>query len=483
MIGFRVHSGPLALAVVLLVGSVARPTVADEPTGLQAAIAIEASMIEAIARAEPSVVAIARVRRTDKQPLDFQVNRFGRLRLPEATSPSQPEFIPNEFATGVVIGADGLILTANHVVQEDCDYYVTTSERKAYKVVSVVGGDPRSDLAVFKIDARGLPPIKFGDGSNLKKGQIVIALGNPNAIARDGQASASWGIVANISRKDGAGSALHYYGMLIQTDAKLNLGTSGGALVNLKGEMVGLTVALASATGYEQSAGFAIPVNDAFRHAVDKLKQGREVEYGFLGVGVESLDPTERLRGRHGVRVQSVVPGTPARRVGVLAGDVITHVGGEAIHDRDHFMLAIGKLPAESSTILRIERGRRPQVIVVDELAKYFVRGRKIVTNPPPAWRGIQVDHVTASERFQEWSQHGLVDPQGSVVITEVSEDSPAWQQGLRPEMTISHVRGNRVATPRQFLDQVAGQTGPVTVRIGPRIADDPDRTIPPDPS
>jgi serine protease Do len=489
MIRFRVRPGTSVLASAALVAALlVPPAVAQQVSGLQAAAAIEESMVEAIASAEPSVVAIARVRRTDNQALDFQVNQFGRLRTSEPSSPAAPEFIPNEYATGVVVGAEGLILTAHHVLQEDCDYWITTPDRKIYKVIRVVGADPRSDLAVLQIDARGLAPIKFGDASTLKKGQIVIALGNPYAIARDGQASASWGIVSNLARKDGPlpqdrRPALHQYGTLIQTDAKLNLGTSGGALLNLKGEMVGLTVALAAATGYEQSAGFAIPVDEAFLRAVKMLKQGSEVEYGFLGVGVDPLDPSERLKGRHGVRVRSVVPGTPARRVGLMDQDVITHVNGEEIHDRDHFMLAIGRLPAESSAILRVERDDRPLVIVVDELAKIHVGDDKIVTSPRPAWRGIRVDYVTASRRFQQWSEEGQVDPQGSVVIVDVDENSPAWKEGLRPDMTISHVGGNRVATPRQFLDQVAGKTGPVKLRLGARSGERPERVIPPDAS
>ena len=426
----------------------------------------------------------------ENQPLDLSVNQFGRLHVTEQASPGTPEFIPNEYATGVVVGAEGLILTANHVLKDDCDYWVTTPDRRIYKVVRVKGADPRSDLAVLQIDATGLVPITFGDASKLRKGQIVIALGNPYGIARDGQASASWGIVANLTRNDGptvdsANSnpkpALHQYGTLIQTDAKLNLGTSGGALVNLSGEMVGLTVSLAAASGYEQSAGFAMPVDETFLRTVKTLKQGDEVEYGFLGVAVGALPLPDRQRGRHGVFVTSVVPGTPAQRTGLLDQDVITHVGGEAIYDQDQFMLAIGKQPAEGSVLLRIERHGRPQVIVVDELAKYFVAEGKIVTNPRPGWRGLHVDHVTASRSFQAWAMQARIDPQGSVLITEVEESSPAWNVGLRPDMMISHVAGNRVATPRQFLDQVAGKPGAVKLRLSDPAEANPERVIPPE--
>jgi serine protease Do len=459
-------------------------------TGLQAAIAIEAAMTQAIARAERSVVAIARVRRQDDQPLDLSINQFGRMQITDLASPGTPEFIPNEYATGVVVGADGLILTANHVLQENCDYWITTPDRRIFKVKRVKGADPRSDLAVLQIDATDLVPITFGDASKLKKGQIVIALGNPYAIARDGQASASWGIVANLTRKDGPTldpinpkPALHQYGTLIHTDARLNLGTSGGALLNLQGEMIGLTVSLAAASGYEQAAGFAMPVDETFLRAVNTLKQGSEVEYGFLGVAVNPLALSERQKGRFGVLVTSIVPGTPAARFGLMDQDIITHVDGQEIHEQDQFMLAVGRLPAEGAATLRVERDGRPRVVVIDELAKYYVPAGQVVTNPRPAWRGLRVDHVTASRNFQNWSQQGLVDPQGSVLVTGVDENSPAWNEGLRPEMLISHVAGTRVATPRQFLDQVAGKDGPVKLRVDDRSGKPGERVIPPDAS
>ena len=144
-----------------------------------------------------------------------------------------------------------------------------------------------------------LQPITFGDAATLKKGQIVIALGNPYAIARDGQPSASWGIISNLQRqapspRDGTRPSdgretLHHFGTLIQTDARLELGTSGGALVNLKGEMIGLTTSLAALSGYERPGGFAIPVDDDFRRALETLKTGRLPDYGFLGVAPRTL--------------------------------------------------------------------------------------------------------------------------------------------------------------------------------------------------
>ncbi len=478
--------------VAVLVGALSPwlggQALADEPTALQAVAQLEEAMVKAIAQAERSVVAIARVRRAGDDRGDLASNPFGQFGR-SAPRPGDPEFIPNDYATGVVIGAEGLILTAHHVLRDDSDYWITTPGHKTYKVMRVVGADPRSDLAVLAIEARDLQPIKFGDGAKLRKGQIVIALGNPYAIARDGQASASWGIVSNLSRKDGpwpgpqgqpTRPTMHQYGSLIQTDARLNLGTSGGALVNLQGEMVGLTVSLAAALGYEQSAGFALPVDETFVRAVNTLKQGGEVEYGFLGI---QLPPSYEADARfnQGAVVQHVIEGTPADRFALRPRDLITHVAGKRIFDADGLLLEVGKLPPEASVELTVKRDEQVRTITIGELSKFWVSGKKIVTKLPPAWRGLRVDYVTAAEKYRDWSTQHLVDPQGSVVITEVAPDSPAWREGLRPDMCISHVGDRRVSTPKQFHELVAGQSGPVKLRLTMPAGEDPARTIPPE--
>ena len=215
--------------------------------------------------------------------------------------------------------------------------------------------DPRSDLAVLAIDASDLTPITLGDGDSLKKGQFVLTLGNPYAIARDGQPSAGWGIVANLGRKSPAmpeasdplgRRTLHHFGTLIETDAKLNLGVSGGPLLNLKGEMVGLCVSLAALAGYETPGGYAIPVDATFRRVLETLKAGREVEYGFLGIEPVNLQSQEVLAGLHGVRVEQVVPGTPAARYGLKADDLITAVNRAPLFNADTLMREVGTLPA-----------------------------------------------------------------------------------------------------------------------------------------
>ena len=133
--------------------------------------------------------------------MEFRPDPFGRRSTPlSPPQPTDPDFIPNEYGAGVVVDRAGLILTACQLLGEESDYYVTTAEHKIYKA-TVKGADPRSDLAVLSVEATDLTPIALGNAAELKKGQIVISLGNPYAVARDGQASAAWGIVANLGRK------------------------------------------------------------------------------------------------------------------------------------------------------------------------------------------------------------------------------------------------------------------------------------------
>ena len=163
----------------------------------------------------------------------------------------------------------------------------------------ILAGDARCDLAVLKLlDPRlgPLPVVALGDAGKLRKGQFILSLANPFAAGfRDGQPSASWGILSNIRRRALSGpgreeervKSLQHYGTLLQTDARLHLGCSGGALLNLQGEVVGLTTALAAIHGGETPGGFAVPLDEGMRRLLEVLKRGEEIDYGFLGVGIE----------------------------------------------------------------------------------------------------------------------------------------------------------------------------------------------------
>ncbi len=459
--------------------------VAQEISGLQAAAAIEQVLIDVIARNEKSVVAVFQHRQ--RQGIDHPLGRLqpdpSGLRNPA----EHPDFIPTRFATGVIIDRSGLVLTNYHVLDinpkgYDVTHYVTTIERKVYRA-SIKAADPRSDLAVLQLHAPGqgtiaLPPIKFGTSNGLKKGSLVITLGNPYGIAQDGQASAGWGIVANLSRKAGpvpnkggvsgfGRSTLHHYGTLIQTDARLNLGTSGGPLLNLKGEMVGLTTSIAAQVGYEKSAGYAIPVNATFLRAVETLKQGHRVDYGFLGIETKNLTSAQRHAGMTGMRVQSVFPGSPAKLARspsgaedpLLDGDVVTHVDGRPIHDSNGLVLNVGQFRPEYKVRLRVIRDNQVRQIQA-RLTKFPVSGHIVATSEPPPWRGLQVDYPTAVLPIQRL---GAI-PVDCVAIRRVERYSPAAKQGLQRGMLITHVGSQPVTTPDEFRTAVRGKTGPVVI-------------------
>lgn len=466
---------------------------AAEPSALEAVVSMEKMLVDAIARAEKSVVAIARI--PTERPIDAELLGDRRL-IPEvplvrepllAEDPERPDFLPADFASGVVIDARGLILTNYHALRDvKKSQYIVWIARKPYPA-KVKTADPWLDLAILEIAATDLTPMPLGNARDLKKGQIVLSLGNPYATARDGEPSAAWGIISNLARATPAPTAasrpssegretLHHYGTLIQTDARLELGSSGGALVNLKGEMIGLTTSLAALAGFERPGGYAIPVDDDFRRALDQLKQGRLPEYGFLGVAPSLLTAEERRKGRLGARIADVVPATPAARAGLTSGDVVTHVEGQPVIDDVHLIRQLSGLFAGTSVELTVERGGtgllNPRSLAVNVLlSKKRMEGSRqpIATVVEPAWRGLEVDYATAAPMFREQSRD--LDPAGCVGIVRVQRDSPAWQAGLRPGDFISHaaIAGEplrQIDSPQQFRELVARATGNVALQL-----------------
>lgn len=475
--GGRFCSGtPLVACLVVLALSAGTPLRGQSGDGLGAVAAVQQRFIDVIAENEASVVAITLVRKTEEGVPGPFVGPLNQLNArPALPSLDDPTFMFNEFGTGVVIDADGLILTNFHVLHENHDVFVTTVDRKVH-AATVRAADPRSDLAVLKIDASGLRPMPLGDGGKLKKGQLVVALGNPYAIASDGEVSASWGIISNLARKaaplinpeDGqTRPTLHHFGTLIQTDAKLTFGTSGGALLDMEGKMIGLTTSLAAITGYEQAAGYAVPVDDTFRRVVDALKEGREVEYGLLGVRMSPAlarraTPAQDVAGW---LVEDIERGSPAQRAGLVSGDVITKVAGAPIVDFDDLAREVGRLPAAATARLTVwRRGRAVPVDVV--LAKYPVMGRKVVTRRPRSWRGMQIDYGSAVRSAQPlvFAPPELSEPH--VVVTELAEESAAARAGLQVGARISRVDDRRVETPAEFRRAVRDVDGAVRLTL-----------------
>ena len=219
------------------------------------------------------------------------------------------------------------------------------------------------------------------------------------------------------------------YPTLLQLDSKLNLGMSGGAVVNLKGELVGLTTTASSPSGFDAMAGYAIPIDKIGRRAVETLREGKEIEYGFLGIKAH-LNSTNR--------VEEVSPNSPADQGQLQANDEILAVNDSPVVDFDSLILAINAHAPGDEVKLKLRRaGQELTKTVV--LAKYFVDADMIATNRPPAWRGLRVDYQSIHSA-RAMPPPFLEQPPGGVLVTEVQDDSPAARAGLKKFQIIRQV-------------------------------------------
>ncbi|QDT68442.1 Periplasmic pH-dependent serine endoprotease DegQ precursor [Planctomycetes bacterium MalM25] len=485
-------SSCLVVRVLGLIGCAA-VAAAQEPRGIALLQEMERAIGGVIERCERSVVSIARTPQTPEQLL-------GAPGAPERITPAQRLLFQNQRSlpgvlggmqlsrdaplqpsgAGVVIDKSGLILTQYLVVRLGETHVVTDATGGRY-LAKIVAADPRSGLAVLAVErpfrAKGqaeLPdfqPLPLGEAETLGKGRFVVAIGNPFSIETDGQPTASWGAITNTALKaprdenlnditsaiDGSyRTTLHHFGSLMQTDARLGWNASGGALVSLEGELVGVLTTAATIAGHEQPAGYAIPLNRAMRRAVETMREGLEPEYGLLGVNFDQVAFVNARTGRRGVGVKTVFTGGPAQVAGIRGGDLLLSVDDQPLRTPESLQLIVGSLPPDQTVRVAYERASKVDEAEVT-LAKAYIPQGQVVSRRPTAWRGIRVDYPTAipSGVLLQRSQDGHLDPQGCVVVSEVEEGSVSWKSGVRPYSFVSHVSGRRVHTPNEFYAAV----------------------------
>jgi serine protease Do len=383
---------------------------------------------------------------------------------------ADPAYVPRAFGSGVVIDANGLILTNFHVVQDATKLYVRLPGGKS-SYADIHAADPRSDLAVLKLLNPHVLPLKtiaLGDADKLQRGRYVLTLSNPFAAGfRDGQPSASWGILSNIRRRafthlkeEEHVKPFQFYGTLLQTDARLHLGCSGGALLNLSGEMVGLITSVAAIQGGETPGGFAIPMNARMRRIIDVLKRGEEVDYGFLGVNFDAANGNGKL----GVKLNLVGKGSPAEVDGKLkVDDVLLAVNGVPIHDSDDVFVTVGMHLAGTKVKLHVRR-KTEEFIADVTLAKLYVPGKRIASSPGsrPYFRGLRVDYSSLVMQQQPRWFHI---PEG-VLLCEVQPNTAADSARLKSGDVITRVNGLKVASPRAFYQAVDDARGQIELTL-----------------
>jgi serine protease DegQ len=315
------------------------------------------TMAPLVAGVTPGVVNVAVRSRVERAPNPLFDDPFFRRFFDLPAVPREREVL--SAGSGVIVdAARGYILTNGHVVANPAEIQVTLKDRRTYPA-RLVGSDPATDVALLQIGVRDLTAVPFGDSDRLEVGDVVIAIGNPFGL---GQTVTS-GIVSALGR---SGLGLEGYEDFIQTDASINPGNSGGALVNSKGELVGINTAIIGPTGSNIGIGFAVPANMA-KAVMAQLVEHGEVRRGRLGITIEDLTPARaddmHLELPGGAVITHVEPGSAAARAGIAPGDVIVRANGQPIQDAGDLRNLVGLLPIGADLQIVLYRDGRERAL------------------------------------------------------------------------------------------------------------------------
>ncbi|PYU27850.1 MAG: hypothetical protein DMG32_04770 [Acidobacteria bacterium] len=360
----------------------------------------------------------------------------------------------HSLGSGVIVNPDGYILTNNHVVEGASDVQVTLSDKRSLKA-KVIGTDPRTDIAVLKIPASNLSTVTLGDSTKAKVGDIVLAIGDPFGIGE----TVTMGIVSATGRRDLRLEGPEGYEDFIQTDASINPGNSGGALVNTRGELIGINTAIISnGGGGNQGIGFAVPVNMA-RTVMEQILKSGKVTRGYLGVSIQEvtadLAKAFNLPSAEGALVGDVSLDSPGAKAGLQKGDVITALNGQKISDYHDLRLRISQTAPGTSIKMDVYRNGQKQQMTAT-LAEFPEKAQTAENSPQgeaPALEGVQVENLN-SEIAQ---QLNLPPGTRGVVITRVDPDSTAAETGLQRGDIIQEVNRKAVNNVEQFRSAVRG--------------------------
>ncbi|MCA9245834.1 MAG: DegQ family serine endoprotease [Planctomycetales bacterium] len=442
---------------------------ADSPAIVNQQIARAADVSLAFNQAaetlEPSVVSISSIKRarvrSNRRPTpqdipeqfrpffeDDMFNRFFQFDGP------QREYEQQGQGTGVIISRDGYVLTNNHVVDGADELTVTLFDNRELKA-AVVGTDPKTDLAVLKVDAQGLVAARLGDRSDVSVGQWVLAIGSPFGLKQ----TVTAGIVSAVGR---ANVGITDYEDFIQTDAAINPGNSGGPLVNLQGEVIGINTAIASRSGGYMGIGFAIPMRQA-RSIIDAIIEKGHVDRGWLGAAIQDLTKeladSFNFRSETGVLISDVVPDGPAAKAGIRSGDIVMEINKVPLRDANHLRNVVAATQPDSMANLTIFRDGKPQRIQVrigllptDPRLAALDRGTDDDGNAPAEEKSLDELGLTGQSLTAETAEAlGYNRNEKGFVITGVSSGGLAQRAGLRRGDVVVSADGQDVRSAADF--------------------------------
>ncbi len=352
--------------------------------------------------------------------------------------------------SGVVITADGYIVTNHHVIDGADDVSVSLGESNRRYTAKVVGRDPGTDLAVLKIEAENLSPATFADSDQVEVGDMVLAIGNPFGVGQ----SVSRGIVSALSRGMGMG----VFEDFIQTDAAINPGNSGGALVDVDGRLVGINTAILSRNGGFQGVGLAVPAN-MVSHVAESLVKSGKVSRGYLGITLQgitaNLKESLELKSNQGALVSDVVAGSPAAKAGLKEGDVILALNGKTVTDSNNLRIQVSSFAPGTKLSLEVLRNGDTKTISATTGERPGQgRHRKTDTTAPAlddegVLNGVAVDDITPKHR----EQFNIPARIKGAVITNVDPASPSAKAGLRAGDVILEINKRPVTNAEEAVE------------------------------